>query len=95
MPAWLLALAGLGLIALGQFFQGPPLAQRRAEARAEREAAKARHEERMAKHRALVQRPEYQALEKRHKELNEAANRADEAGEIARRDTLRDEAFAA
>jgi hypothetical protein len=91
MPAWLLSIVGLGMVGLGHLVQGPSLAERRAK----READDAARRERLARHRRLAGTPEYQTLVQRRKELDEAADRADEAGEIDRRDALREESHKA
>jgi hypothetical protein len=90
MPAWLLAVVGLGLVGLGNFIQGPSLAERRAK----REAEASAFQERLAKARAYTSHPRYKELRQRKEELDAAADHADEVGNIARRDAFRDEAFA-
>jgi hypothetical protein len=81
---------GLGLIGLGNSFRGPPLKERKAESQT-MEAASQAHLEKI---RAVLRSPEYQALERRAKELSDAADLAAAAGEIARPDALREEWYA-
>lgn len=84
MPAWVVAMIGLGFVGLGNFLLGPPLKERKTTRQADAPA----FQERMARHRAVVRSPEYQALNRRAKELSDAADRADEAGETTRRDSF-------